>query len=99
MSYNMSNFSASNNVLELAVSINEVSNNWLSYAILIGLFIIVTLVLVRNNNLVQESFFASSTLCTIVSLLFLIGGLINIVWVIGFTLIWSASAITLYLNR
>jgi len=99
MAYNMTNFSASNNVLDLGISINEASGNWLSYGILSALFIVLLMTLIRNNNPTPEAFFGSSTICVIVSLLFLTAGLINIVWVVGFTFIWALSAISLYVNK
>lgn len=95
MNYNLTNFTTSDNVLEMMVAVNSASGNWVSYGLLIGLFVILLISLLRNNP-VQESFFASSTVSLVVSLLFLISGLINVVWVVGFTLIWALSMIALY---
>lgn len=98
MGYNMTAFENSTNIFEMFSAINTASSNWLSYLFLIGLFVIMLITLLRNNP-PAESFTGASAISTIVSLLFLLASLINIVWVIGFTLLFSMSAVSLYLTN
>lgn len=98
MGYNMSAFSNSNNIYDMFAAINTASENWLSYLFLIGLFVIMTITLLRNNP-PAESFTGASAISTVISLFFLLASLINIVWVVGFTLIFALSAISLYLTN
>ena len=98
MGYNMTAFENSTNVFQMFEAVNTASENWLSYLFLIGLFIIMLITLLRNNP-PAESFTGASTLATVVSLLFLMGNLINIVWVIGFTILFAGSAVSLYLTN
>ena len=98
MGYNMTDFGNSSNIYDMFVAVNTAADNWLSYMFLIGLFVIMLITLLRNNP-PPEAFTAASGLCSIVSLLFLLGGLINIVWVVGFTLLFAGSAVSLYLTN
>lgn len=95
MTYNLTNFTSADNLAEQFIAVNTASNNWLSYLLVLGVFIVMIVSLLKNNP-VQESFFASSTVSLILSLLFLMGGLTNIEWVIGWTVLWAASMIALY---
>lgn len=98
MGYNMTAFENSTNIYDMFVAVNSASSNLLSYMFLIGLFVIMLITLLRTNP-PAESFTGASTIATIVSLLFLLGDLINIVWVIGFTILFATSAISLYLTN
>lgn len=98
MGYNMTAFGNSSNIYEMYAAINTASENWLSYLFLIGLYVIMVITLLRNNP-PPESFTSASAVASIISLLFLMGGMINVVWVVGFTLIFALSAISLYLTN
>lgn len=98
MGYNMTAFENSTNIYDMFVAVNTASSNALSYMFLIGLFVIMLITLLRNNP-PAESFTGASTIATVISLLFLLGGLINIVWVIGFTALFATSAVSLYLTN
>ena len=98
MTYNMTPFMEANNVLEQMIAVNTISNNWVSSGILIGLFIVMVVVLLRNNP-PQESFMAASGICVVVSLLFMIAGLISTVWLVGFTCIWAFVIIAAMLSK
>lgn len=98
MGYNMTAFENSTNIFDMFAAVNTASENWLSYLFLIGLFIIMTITLLRNNP-PAESMTGASAIATVISLLFLLGNLINIVWVIGFTLLFAGSAVSLYLTN
>jgi len=98
MGYNMSAFGNATNIYDMYIAVNTASSNWLSYMFLIGLFVIMLITLLRINP-PAESFTGASALCTIISLFFLLGDMINIVWVVGFTLIFAGSAVSLYLTN
>lgn len=98
MGYNMTAFENSTNVYEMFSAINTASGNWLSYMFLIGVFVVILVTLLRSNP-PAESFTAASTIASVMSLLFLLGDLINITWVIGFTLLFAISAVSLYLTN
>lgn len=98
MGYNMTNFTEAGNVYDMFVAVNSASENWLSYLFLIGLFVIMVITLLRSNP-PAESFTAAAAISTIVSIMFLIGDLINVVWVIGFTIIFALTAVSLYLTN
>ena len=98
MGYNMSAFENSSNIYDMYAAVNTASENWLSYLFLLGLFVILVITLLRSNP-PAESFTAASTVATVVSLLFLLGNLINVVWVVGFTLVFALSAVSLYLTN
>ena len=76
-------------------NVNEASGGLVASLALLSIFFIILVGLMRQNP-PPESFLAASTVSTIVSLIFLFVELVSIIWVIGFTLIWSASAIALY---
>lgn len=98
MSYNMTAFGNSSNVYDMFVAVNTSSENWLSYFFIIGVFIVLLVNLLRRNP-PSESFVAASGATTLLCLLFLIGDLINVVWVVGFTLIFALSAVSLYITN
>ena len=98
MSYNMSGFSNSTNLYEMFAAVNVASDNWLVYMALIGVFVILLINLLRNNP-PPEAFTASSAVCSILSLAFLLADVINVVWVVGFAFIFALSAVSLYLSN
>lgn len=98
MGYNMTAFENSTNIAEMFAAVNTASGNWLSYLFLIGLFVVILITLLRNNP-PAESFTAASTVSSVVSLLFLLANLVNIKWVVGFTLLFALSAVSLYLTN
>ena len=98
MGYNMTAFENSTNIYDMFSAVSIASDNWLSYMVLIGLFVVMLITLLRSNP-PAESFTGASTISAVVSLLFLIAGLINITWVIGFTLLFCLSAVSLYLTN
>lgn len=98
MGYNMTAFENSTNIYGMFSAVNDASGNWLSYLVLIGLFVVMLITLLRSNP-PAESFTGASTLCTVFSVLFLLADLVDVVWVIGFTLLFSLSAVSLYLTN
>lgn len=95
MAYNLTNFTTSNNMLGMYEAVNSASGNVLSYLFIVSIFFIVLMTLLKFENPPQESFAAASTVLSVISLLFLLAGMINIVWVIGCTILWAASLISL----
>ena len=95
---NMTGMENLTSIGKLVVAVDNASGNWASILILISLFIVVFVGLLRSNA-PAESILASSTVTALASWLLLGGGFIDVVWVVGFTLIWGISAIALYLNR
>lgn len=95
MGYNMTAFEGTNNIWGMFGAVNTLSDNWLSYLFLIGLFIVMLITLLRSNP-PAEAFTGASSVSVVISLLFLLANLINVVWVIGFTLLFASSAVGLY---
>ncbi len=93
----MTNFTAADNIFEVYEAINISSGNLLVYMSLISIFVILLMSLLRKNP-PPESFVASSAATTMVSLIFLGMGLLDIVWVIGFGSIFATSAVFLYIK-
>lgn len=92
--YNLTNFTTSDNILGMYTAVNSASENVLSYLLVITVFVVVLFAMLRNNP-PQESFAAASTVLAAVSLMFLLAGIINVVWVVGATIIWAASIVAL----
>lgn len=95
MNYNMTTFTEANNILGQFASINTLTGNWLVQLMLISVFLVLLFSLMSRNP-PQESFAAASTVTTLVSLFGMIAGLVNIEWVVGFSVIWAFSLIALY---
>lgn len=98
MVYNMTAFENSNDLSELFGATNTLSDGILVNFGLITVWTIIFFVLLRNNP-PAESFAASSGAVTVFALVFLALDMINIVWVIGFSMLFALSAVGLYLRN
>jgi len=95
VNYNMTGFSDSTSVYGMFVALNTLSDNLLSYMVVLGVFLVVLFVLLRSNP-PAESFVGASTVLTVFSLMFLLAGLVNIIWVIGSSVVMAAAVVKLY---
>ena len=98
VNYNLSNFSGSSNLLEMFVAVDTASGNLLGMLSLLSIFIVMFTILLRQNESAQ-SFTAASLFTTLISLLFLAGGIISLIWVIGFAVLFALGAVILYMNK
>lgn len=94
MAYNMTDFTNSGNIFGMYEAVNTASGSVFSYMLIIVIFIIVLFSLLRNNP-PAESFTAASAALVAVSLMFLLADMINVVWVVGATLLFAAAAVNL----
>lgn len=97
----MTNMTGMNNLTSFSRvvdSVNTATSGLAGLLVLISLFVVVFVMLLRNNQ-PQESFLAASAVTTIASLLMLAGGFASIIYVVGFMLLFAISAIALYLNK
>lgn len=98
MTYNMTGVTEAQNLLQFFSGVNTASGNVLSYGFMILIWMFLTFIMLRQNP-VSESILASSFVCSIISLLFMAAGIVNVAWFVGFTLLTAAAAVSLYLNR
>lgn len=98
MVYNMTAFETCTSLFCSFQAVNTLSTGILVNFGLITLFVILLLVLMRYNP-PAESFTASSGAVAVVSLLCLALDLLDVVWVIGFTMLFAISAVGLYLRN
>lgn len=95
MNYNMSAVTDSLHIFDIFVAVDTASGHLLGWLTLVSLFVIILVSLLRQNE-AAESIAAASLVCALVSLLFLSAGIINIIWVIGFTALFGFSAAKMY---
>ena len=98
MAYNMTAITNSTSIFGLYEGINIATSNMVAYLTLVSLFIVLLMILLKNSP-PTESVLASSLICLVISLGMMGLGVVNITWVIGFTLIAGLSAVGLYLQR
>lgn len=98
MTYNMTAFESSTNILGQFAAVNALSGNLLVILALLSLFLVLVVRLIAKNP-PAESFTAASAVCTILSLAFVIADLCGIIWVIGFGMVFAVSATAMYLNN
>ena len=98
MGYNMTAFGESNHILGMGLAVNEASSGMVGVFAVISVFFILLVALMRRNP-PAESFFTASTVTGVWSL-FLFGmGFINVEWLVGVILLFTASAVSLYLTN
>jgi cellulose synthase/poly-beta-1,6-N-acetylglucosamine synthase-like glycosyltransferase len=98
MTYDLSAVGNATNIVELYAATNTASANMLSYLVLMSIFIILLMILLRNN-FVQESILASSMVCMILSLIFLAFNAVPIIAFTAFAVIAAGAAVSLYINK
>jgi len=98
MVYNMTGVENATSILGVFQGVNTASGGILAYMGLCSIFLILLFGLLRNNP-VPESFTAASTVTTLVTLIFLYLELVTVAWLIGFTVLWAVSAISLYRSK
>lgn len=98
MTYNMTAFEQSNNVLDVFISINNITGNLMALLTLVSIFIIMMIILLRNNP-PTESIVAASATTTVFALVFLAINVVSVQFVIAPATIFAIGAVALYLNR
>jgi len=98
MTYNMSGVASATSILGVFQGVNDASGGILAWISLVSIFLIFLFGLLRNNP-VPESFTAASTVTTLITLIYVYLELVNSAWLIGFTVLWAVSAISLYRSK
>lgn len=98
MTYNMTGFTRSNNLLEMFTVVNSASSTVLASGILIIAWIFLFMILLRYNP-PAESVLSSSIVCSLLSLMLLAANIIPIIWVIGFALLAAMAGVALFINK
>ncbi len=96
---NMTPFEESRSLFEAYEAVNTISDGILTELGLVSLWVVLFMVLLGRGNTPAESFMAASGALNIISVLFLMVGLLGMQWVVGFTLLFALSAVGVYLRN
>lgn len=99
MTYNMSAFENSNNILDQALAINQLStvNGVPVFAtvLMISLFVIILIALLRRNE-IPESLFGAAGSCMAIATMLWVIGLVNVLYILGFAIVAGVAAVAMY---
>lgn len=94
----MSGFNNATSFVKIITATNNATSGIAAFLLVAGLFVVLMISLLRNNP-PAESITAAGAVSTVVSLLLYMGGMLDLVFVGGFAVIFAIGAVALYLNK
>lgn len=97
--YDTTNLTDANNIYEIVVAVNELSNYWLGMFFLFSLFFVLYIALKNSENDTEEVLLIDCTICAIIAVLMWSIGLLNWAMLLIPIIGMFGSAIVLKLRR